>query len=135
LRRRCGRTDAGDKHETQARETKRAMLSAESVQSFMALALGFAVAGCFAAGYQFVTQQPVSFRLLHQGPSRAAFIALSVIYFAAPFIIMRNTLNGAPIEDRSFQLTFLATVIAGVWSLMSGTVLVMVLHAVGLLAA
>ncbi|HWM83214.1 MAG TPA: hypothetical protein VNQ56_14235 [Pseudolabrys sp.] len=110
-------------------------MSAECVQSFMALALGFAVAGCLAAGYQLVMRQPVSFGLLHQGPSRTAFVALSVICFAAPFIIMRNTLDARPIEDRSFRLTFLATVFAGLWSLMSGTVVVMALHVVGLLAA
>jgi hypothetical protein len=101
----------------------------------MALALGFAVAGCLAAGFQLVMRQPVSFGLLHRGPSRTAFVALSVICFAAPFIIMRYTLNARPLEDRSFQLTFFATVVAGLWSLMSGTVLVTALHAVGLLAA
>jgi hypothetical protein len=108
-------------------------MSAECVQSFIALVLGFAVAGCFSSGYQLVTQRPASFGLLRRGPSRAAFVSLSVIYFAAPFIIMRNTLRGRSVEDRSFQLTFFATIAAGFWSLMSGTMVVMVLHAVGLL--
>ncbi len=110
-------------------------MSPESLQSLLSLALGFAVAGCFASGYQLLTQRPATFGLLQRGPSTAAFGALALIYFAAPFIIMRNTLRGRRIERRSFQMTFLATLLAGLWSLMSGTVVVMTLHAVGVLAA
>jgi len=109
-------------------------MSAQCIQSFLALALGFAVAGSLATAYQLVMRQPVSFGLLHRGPSRAAFVALSVICFAAPLVIMRHTLAARPVEDRSFQLTFFATVIAGLWSLMSGTVLVMGLQVAGVLA-
>ena len=42
---------------------------------------------------------------------------------------MRNTIRGARIEGRSFGFAMLATVLAGLWSLMSGTVVVMALEA------
>ena len=47
------------------------------------------------------------------------------LVFAAPFIIMRNTIRGAAIEGRRFGFAVLATLLAGFWSLMSGTVVVM----------
>ena len=43
---------------------------------------------------------------------------------AAPFLIMRNTLLGRRQEGRRFEFVFLATLIAGFWSLMSGLALV-----------
>jgi hypothetical protein len=79
-------------------------LSPEQAQSFLSLAIGFAVAGLISTGYQLVTERPV---------------------FAAPFIIMRNTIRGRRIERRRFEFVMVATVIAGIWSLMSGTVVVM----------
>ena len=54
---------------------------------------------------------------------------------AAPFLIMRNTLLGRRQEGRRFEFVFLATLIAGFWSLMSGLVLVMTLQACGFLHA
>jgi len=41
---------------------------------------------------------------------------------------MRNTLRG-PLERRRGEVVMVATVIAGLWSLMSGTVVVMALQA------
>ena len=43
--------------------------------------------------------------------------------------IMRNTVRGRRIEGRHFGFVMLATVVAGFWSLMSGTVVVMALEA------
>jgi hypothetical protein len=42
---------------------------------------------------------------------------------------MRNTIRGRQIEGRSFQLVMIATVVAGLWSMMCGTVAVMALEA------
>jgi hypothetical protein len=47
---------------------------------------------------------------------------------------MRNTLRGVQLEQRRIQFVMLATVIAGFWSLMSGTFFLMTLRAAGLLA-
>ena len=55
--------------------------------------------------------------------------AVALLIFCAPFMIMRNTVRGTRIEGRSFGFAILATVLAGLWSLMSGTVVVMALEA------
>ena len=101
-------------------------ISPEQAQSFLALAIGFAVAGLISNGYQLITERPASVRLLEQGPHPARFAAIPFLVFAAPFIIMRNTIRGRRIERRRFEFVMVATVIAGIWSLMSGTVLVTV---------
>jgi len=105
------------------------ILSTGSGHSFMALMIGFAFAGLLASGFQYFTEQPPSFRLINRGPSTAALAAVALLIFCAPFIIMRNTIRGARIEGRSFGFAMLATVLAGMWSLMSGTVVVMALEA------
>jgi hypothetical protein len=109
-------------------------MSPEQVQSFFALALGFAFAGVIATGYQAVTRRPASFGLLQHGPRPATFAAVPLLAFAAPFIIMRNTIRGSRIEERGFSMVMMATIIAGGWSLMSGTVVMMALTALGIQA-
>jgi hypothetical protein len=104
------------------------IVSAESLQSFQALLFGFAVAGLLATGYQAATRRPPSFRLLERGPKPSTFAAVPFLAFAAPFIIMRLTLR-APRAERRFYTVMTATIIAGMWSLMSGTVVVMALEA------
>ena len=105
-------------------------MSPESLHNLLSLALGFAVAGLFSSGYRLVTDRLPSFGLLTTGPSAQAFAAVPVLMFAAPFLIMRNTILGSRQEGRQFQFVFLATMIAGFWSLMSGMILAQV---VGLL--
>ena len=99
-------------------------MSPESLQSLVVLLIGFAVAGLLATGYQLVTAQPLSFRLLNQGLRLVTFLSIPVLTFAAPFVIMRNVIRGRRIERRRFEFVMLATVLAGFWSLMSGTVVV-----------
>ena len=110
-------------------------MSLESLQSIIVLLIGFAVAGSLASGYQLVTERPLSFRLLNGGPRPVTFLAIPVLTFAAPFVIMRNVIRGRRIEGRQFQFVMLATIIAGFWSLMSGTVVVMAFNAFALLFA
>jgi uncharacterized protein DUF6949 len=110
-------------------------MSPESVLSLLSLAIGFAFAGLLASGYQLVTSQPLSFRLFRHPERMLALAAVAMLTFAAPFIIMRNTIRGSLLERRPAELVALATVLAGFWSLMSGTVVVMVLQALGLLLA
>jgi hypothetical protein len=104
-------------------------MSPESIQSFYALALGFAWAGFLATGYQAMTRRPASFRLLQRGPRPSAFAAIPFLVFAAPFIIMRNTLRARRFDHWRFESVMVATVAAGIWSLMSGTVVVMAVAA------
>jgi hypothetical protein len=110
-------------------------MTPQSMQMLLALALGFAVSGLCSSAYQLVTSRPPSFGLLNGGPSAAAFAAVPLLMLVAPFLIMRNTLRGHAREGRRFEFVFLATLIAGFWSLMSGMVLVMSLQACGLLLA
>ena len=110
-------------------------MTPESLQMLLALVLGFAVAGLCSSGYQLFTSRLPSFGLLSAGPSPSAFAAVPLLMLSAPFLIMRNTLLGRRHEGRRFEFVFLATLIAGFWSLMSGLVLVMSLQACGLLLA
>jgi hypothetical protein len=107
-------------------------MTAESLQMFLALALGFAVAGLIASTYRLATSRLPSFNMLHAGPSTATLAMVPLLMMAAPFLIMRNTLRGSRHEGRRFQFVFAATLVAGFWSLMSGMVLVMALRACGL---
>ena len=107
-------------------------MTPESLQNLLALALGFAVAGLCSSAYQLVTSRLPTFGLLSAGPSPAAFAAVPLLMLSAPFLIMRNTILGRQQEGRRFEFVFLATLIAGFWSLMSGLVLVTTLQACGL---
>ena len=99
-------------------------MSPQSLQSLIVLLIGFAVAGSLATGYQLVTERPLSFRLLNEGARLVTLLAIPVLTFAAPFVIMRNVIRGRRIERRRFEFVMMATVFAGFWSLMSGTVVV-----------
>jgi hypothetical protein len=110
-------------------------MTPESVQNVLALVLGFAVAGLCSSAYQLATSHLPSFGLLSAGPSPSTFAAVPVLMLAAPFLIMRNTLLGRQREGGRFEFVFLATLIAGFWSLMSGLALVMTLQACGVLHA
>ena len=104
------------------------IVSPESLHSLQALAFGFAIAGLLATGYQAAMRRPPSFRQLERGPTGPRFSAVPFLAFAAPFIIIRLTLR-TPRDQRRFYTVMTATIIAGIWSLMSGTVVVMALEA------
>jgi len=108
------------------------VMSPESLQNLFALALGFAAAGLCASAYQLVTSRLPSFGLLSAGAKPSTVAAVPLLIVAAPFLIMRNTLVGVRQESRRFEFVFLATLIAGFWSLMSGLTMVMALQACGI---
>jgi acetylornithine/succinyldiaminopimelate/putrescine aminotransferase len=110
-----------------------ASVSPESIQSFFALGVGFAFAGMLATAYQALMHRPASFHLLQRGPRPSTFAAIPLLAFAAPYVIMRNTIRGRRIEKRRFQYVMLSTILAGFWSMMSGTAVLMALQAIGLL--
>src|SRR5258706_783949 len=109
-------------------------MSPDALNSLFSLCIGFAFAGALASGYQAMAERPAGFGLLQEGAAPKTFAAVPFLVFAAPFIIMRNTLRGRRIERRRFEFVMMATVLARFWSLMSGTSVVMTLKAVGLLA-
>jgi O-antigen/teichoic acid export membrane protein len=106
-----------------------------SVTSLLVLLIGFAVAGLLASGYQLLTARPASFNIFGDGTRPAAVAQVPFLVFAAPFIIMRNTLLGCRVERGNFVPAMIATVISGFWSLMSGTVVIMGLQALGIFQA
>lgn len=108
-------------------------MSPDALNSLFSLCIGFALAGALTSGYQALAQRPAGFSLLQEGLTPTRFAAVPFLVFAAPFIIMRNTLIGLQVERRRFEFVMLATVIAGFWSLMSGTFFLMTLHAAGFL--
>ena len=109
-------------------------MSPEALNSFFALFVGFAVAGALNSGFQALMEKPPGFGLLMQDATSKAFAAVPFLVFAAPFIIMRNTVRGRTLEGRRVQFVALATVIAGFWSMMSGTFVLMLLERAGIIA-
>ncbi len=110
-------------------------MSPHSAYMFMVLAIGFAAAGLSASAYRLATSRLPTFAMLSGGANAGTFAVVPLLMVAAPFLIMRNTLLGRRQERRRFEFVFLATTIAGFWSLMSGVVLVSALHACGVLLA
>ncbi|MGH6701815.1 MAG: DUF6949 family protein, partial [Bradyrhizobium sp.] len=90
-------------------------MSPDALNSLFSLCIGFAFAGALANGYQALLQRPAGFGLLQEGVAPKTFAAVPFLVFAAPFIIMRNTLGGARIERRRFEFVMMATILAGFW--------------------
>lgn len=109
-------------------------MSPEALNSFFAILVGFALAGALTSGFQALLEKPPGFGLLMQEAAVKAFAAVPFLVFAAPFIIMRNTVRGRSIEGRRVQFVAMATVIAGFWSMMSGTFVLMLLETAGVIA-
>lgn len=109
-------------------------MSAVPLHSFLSLALGFALAGMLVSGYQALADRPAGFNLLEERRMARALAAVPFLVFAAPFIIMRNTLSDGGYGPHRVQFVMLATVIVGFWSMMSGTAVIAVLEAVGFIA-
>jgi hypothetical protein len=103
-------------------------MSPESLHLFFALGLGFAFAGLLSSGYQLATDRPPSFHLLERGPRPSTFAAVPFLVFAAPFIILRASIQDPHPEYHSAAFVMIATVVSGLWSLMSGTVALKVIE-------
>jgi hypothetical protein len=90
-----------------------------SLEALEALILGFAFAGLLASSFEWATERRASFELLEIGGLKA-MACVPVVVFCAPFIILRNTVRGRRFERRPFFFVMTATMIACLWSLMSG---------------
>jgi hypothetical protein len=111
----------------------RGKMSPEALQSFLAVALG-SVAGLLCTLYQLLTLRPASFCLL-QAARGEALAFLPFLAFAAPFIIMRNTLQGQREAPLRLESIMMATVVAAFWSMLSGTLVEMTVEALERLIA
>jgi len=108
-------------------------MTPEALNTLFSICIGFALAGALVNGYQAVAQRPAGFGLLQDGVAPKTLAAVPFLVFAAPFIIMRNTLRGMRVESRRAEFVMMATLIAGFWSMMSGTFFLMTLRAAGVL--
>jgi uncharacterized protein DUF6949 len=110
-------------------EAWQAGISADVGGQLFAVAFGFAFAGLCASGCRLVGLHRPGLRMLEAGPMVGRLAAVPLLIFSAPYLIMRNTLRRDPPERRRGEVVMIATVIAGLWSLMSGTAVVMALQA------
>jgi hypothetical protein len=108
-------------------EVIQAAASSDSITSLFALAIGFAVAGLCASGYRLYRNHFPGLRLLQMGPMAARFAAVPLLIFSAPYLIMLNMLR-ARLERPRVEFVLLASAIAALWSLMSGSVIVTALQ-------
>lgn len=98
------------------------MLSADALYSIYLLLLGFSTAGALATGYQLVTARPASFNIFGDGTGPAAVAHVPFLVFAAPFILVRDAVRARRAGARNFAAGLTVCMIAGVWSLVSGKV-------------
>src|SRR5438445_12686520 len=94
-------------------------MSPETLESFLSLALGFAVAGLISAAYQAITARPPSFRLLNAPARPSALAGVPLLVFAASVILMGKTIRGCRSLGRRLEFGMAATVLAGSWRLRS----------------
>ena len=99
-------------------------------EALQSLFIGFAFAGLLASAFELFTQQRADFRLLQSG-GFAAVASVPVVVFSAPFLILRNTVRGRRIEGRPFMFVMLASMIASLWSMASGRVVLDLLQLLG----
>ncbi len=92
-----------------------------AVEVLKALFIGFAFAGLLASAFELFTAQRADFRLLQSG-GLFAVASVPVVVFSAPFLILRNTVRGRRIEGRPIVFVMIASMIASVWSICSGRV-------------
>ena len=105
-------------------------LEPAAVEALKSLFIGFAFAGLLASAFELFTQRRAGFELLETG-GVSAVASVPVVVFSAPFLIIRNTVRGRRIEGRPFLFVMAASMIASLWSLISGRVVLDLLHLLG----
>ncbi|MCU4180486.1 DUF6949 family protein [Bosea sp. BH3] len=101
-----------------------------ALEALQSLFLGFAFAGLLASAYELFTTRRADFKLLQAG-GLAAVASVPVVVFSAPFLILRNTVRGRRIEGRPLVFVMLASMIAAVWSMASGRIVLDLLMFLG----
>jgi hypothetical protein len=112
-----------------------ARMTSEQLQCFLALAVGFAVAGMLVSGYQALTARRPSFDVLISGMTGHALAAMPFLMFAAPFLVLCGAVQPEAGARSRFVFAMVSMIVAGSWSILSGSLLVMALRACGLLHA
>jgi hypothetical protein len=104
-------------------------LGQSSIDAFSALAIGFAFAGLIASSFELVVRRPLGFSSLQTG-DLLAVATVPFLVFSAPLIILRNTVRGRRLDGRPIPYVMVATVIACVWSIMCGRLVLDLTHLV-----
>ncbi len=86
--------------------------------------VGFVCAGVLASLNKLITGQPLSFVIQKDISPILAIPAVLLRVFGGPFILTRNSIRGALIENRSAHWLFLSIMIATFWSFFSGAVVI-----------
>lgn len=105
-------------------------LQPSAVEALQSLFLGFAFAGLLASAFELFTERRADFKLLQAG-GLAAIASVPVVVFSAPFLILRNMMQGRQGDGQPFSFLMLAGLTAGIWSLVSGRVVLDLLHLLG----
>ena len=105
-------------------------LEPAAVEALKSLFIGFAFAGLLASAFELFTQRRAGFELLETGGVRAV-ASVPVVVFSAPFLILRNMMRGRQSDGRPLSFLMLAGLTAGIWSLVSGRVVLDLLHLLG----
>jgi hypothetical protein len=95
------------------------VLQQATVDAFGAVAMGFAFAGLIASGFELVARRPLGFSSLQTG-DLGAVASVPFLVFSAPLIILRNTIRRRHLDGRPMPYVMVATVIACLWSMMCG---------------
>lgn len=101
-----------------------------TVEALQSLLVGFAFAGLLASAFELFTERRADFKLLQAG-GLAAVASVPVVIFSAPFLILRNTMRGRQSDGRPLSFLLLAGLTAGIWSLISGRVVLDLLQLLG----
>ena len=103
-------------------------LEPSAVEALKSLILGFAFAGLLASAFELFTHRRAGFELLQSG-GVGAVASVPVVVFSAPFLILRNTVRGRRIEGRPLVFVIIAGLIASVWSILCGRLVLDLLQA------
>jgi hypothetical protein len=104
-------------------------MTAQLAAHLIAVSIGFAVTGLITSGPQPVARRRACVQVVRRRAT--ALAALPVLFLTAPFTILGNAIRGRQLERRRFDMIMLAIIVAASWSLLSGTVLLVALTALG----
>lgn len=96
-------------------------------ESVLALLLGLAFAGLVASAFEAAAGRPAGLALLRQG-GRRAMASLPILAASAPFIILRHAIRGRRFERPRVAAVMASTVIACLWALMAGRLMLGLAH-------
>ena len=101
-----------------------------TLEALRALALGFALSGLLASGYEALMRRPLGFGLLNRGGVEA-LAGVPLLIFSAPLVIVRAVIRGRREARRPVVAVVVATVIAGFWSILCGRLVLDAAHLFG----